>query len=65
MVSFNKEEGAYQIDYTAFNSTRAVETPLCSMAVLDEFLRQQRANSSELDYSRATAVTLRLCRACR
>ncbi|CAG0878661.1 unnamed protein product [Darwinula stevensoni] len=39
LVSFNKEVGAYAVDYSQFNSTYEVDTPLCSMKELDNFNR--------------------------
>ncbi|KAJ1528100.1 hypothetical protein ONE63_008016 [Megalurothrips usitatus] len=35
MVSFKKEQGEYEVDYSLFNKTREVDTPLCSSQALD------------------------------
>ncbi|KAE8738061.1 hypothetical protein FOCC_FOCC016469 [Frankliniella occidentalis] len=35
MVSFKKEQGEYEVDYSLFNKTREVDTPLCSAQALD------------------------------
>ncbi|XP_049800395.1 G protein-activated inward rectifier potassium channel 3-like isoform X1 [Schistocerca nitens] len=39
LVTFKKETGEYEVDYSLFNNTYEVETPLCSAKALDE-LRQ-------------------------
>ncbi|XP_017017541.1 G protein-activated inward rectifier potassium channel 4 isoform X2 [Drosophila kikkawai] len=36
VVSFRKETGEYEVDYTLFNNTYDVDTPLCSAKQLDE-----------------------------
>uniref|UniRef100_A0A336LU92 CSON004672 protein n=1 Tax=Culicoides sonorensis TaxID=179676 RepID=A0A336LU92_CULSO len=36
MISFKKETGEYEVDYTLFNNTYEVDTPLCSSRQLDE-----------------------------
>lgn len=36
MISFKKETGEYEVDYTLFNNTYEVDTPLCSARQLDE-----------------------------
>lgn len=36
MISFKKETGEYEVDYTMFNNTYEVDTPLCSARQLDE-----------------------------
>jgi potassium inwardly-rectifying channel subfamily J len=35
LVTFQKENGEYQIDYSRFHSTKAVETPQCSAKEMD------------------------------
>ncbi|CAO1387141.1 unnamed protein product [Diamesa hyperborea] len=35
-VSFKRETGEYEVDYTLFNNTYEVDTPLCSAKQLDE-----------------------------
>ncbi|KAK2715389.1 hypothetical protein QYM36_010116 [Artemia franciscana] len=39
MVSFRKDTAAHNIDYSLFDSTYEVDTPLCSARELDEFKR--------------------------
>ncbi|CAG9584738.1 unnamed protein product [Danaus chrysippus] len=48
MVSFRKETGEYEVDYTRFNNTYEVDTPLCSSKQLDE-LRATVSTSQKLD----------------
>ncbi|XP_014299125.1 ATP-sensitive inward rectifier potassium channel 12 [Microplitis demolitor] len=36
IITFRKESGEYEVDYTLFNNTYEVDTPLCSAAQLDE-----------------------------
>lgn len=36
IVTFRKETGEYEVNYTAFNNTYEVDTPLCSAKQLDE-----------------------------
>jgi potassium inwardly-rectifying channel subfamily J, other len=36
VVSFKRETGEYEVDYTLFNNTYEVDTPLCSTRQLDE-----------------------------
>ncbi|XP_050684427.1 G protein-activated inward rectifier potassium channel 3-like isoform X1 [Leptidea sinapis] len=48
MVSFRKETGEYEVDYTRFNNTYEVDTPLCSAKQLDE-LRATVSTSQKLD----------------
>ncbi|XP_023036542.1 G protein-activated inward rectifier potassium channel 3 isoform X2 [Drosophila willistoni] len=36
VVSFRKETGEYEVDYTLFNNTYDVDTPLCSAKQLDD-----------------------------
>ncbi|XP_023228631.1 G protein-activated inward rectifier potassium channel 3-like [Centruroides sculpturatus] len=39
VVSFRKETGEYLVDYSKFNSTQEVETPLCSAKMCYEYQR--------------------------
>ncbi|KAG1675710.1 G protein-activated inward rectifier potassium channel 4 [Nymphon striatum] len=39
MVSFKKDTGEYKINFGLFNSTYEVDTPLCSAAELDEYVK--------------------------
>lgn len=54
MVSYSKERQGYEVDYSRFNSTVQVDTPLCSGRELAEFyrlqdgLKQQNSNSGAL-----------------
>lgn len=36
VVTFRKDSGEYEVDYTLFNNTYEVDTPLCSSKQLDE-----------------------------
>lgn len=38
LVSFKKETGEHEVDYSLFNSTYEVDTPLCSAESLDHVL---------------------------
>ncbi|XP_028048021.1 uncharacterized protein LOC105835508 isoform X2 [Monomorium pharaonis] len=41
MVSYSKERQGYEVDYSLFNSTTQVDTPLCSGRELAEFYKAQ------------------------
>jgi len=41
MVSYSKERQGYEVDYSLFNSTTQVDTPLCSGREFAEFYRVQ------------------------
>jgi len=41
IIDFKRDTGAYSVDYSRFNSTYEVDTPLCSAAELDQFRRLQ------------------------
>ncbi|XP_011641037.1 G protein-activated inward rectifier potassium channel 3 isoform X1 [Pogonomyrmex barbatus] len=41
MVSYSKERQGYEVDYSLFNSTTQVDTPLCSGKDLAEFYKAQ------------------------
>ncbi|XP_037922076.1 G protein-activated inward rectifier potassium channel 3 isoform X3 [Hermetia illucens] len=43
VVSFRKETGEYEVDYTRFNNTYEVDTPLCSSRQLDELRAELHA----------------------
>jgi len=52
LVSFKKETGEYEVDYSLFNNTYEVDTPLCSAKALDELKniqqqQQQRHNDNQ------------------
>jgi len=42
LVSFKKETGEHEVDYSLFNDTYEVDTPLCSAAELDSLVRLNR-----------------------
>ncbi|XP_015037102.2 G protein-activated inward rectifier potassium channel 3 isoform X1 [Drosophila pseudoobscura] len=46
VVSFRKETGEYEVDYTLFNNTYDVDTPLCSAKQLDE-LKSEYSKSAK------------------
>lgn len=39
LVNFKKETGEYEVDYSLFNNTYEVETPLCSAYTLDQLIQ--------------------------
>lgn len=39
LITFKKETGEYEVDYSLFNNTYEVETPLCSAYMLDKLIR--------------------------
>ncbi|XP_037076664.1 inward rectifier potassium channel 4-like [Pollicipes pollicipes] len=41
IINFKKETGEYWVDYSKFNSTYEVDTPLCSAVELDQFRKIQ------------------------
>ncbi len=43
LVSFKKETGEHEVDYSQFNSTYEVDTPLCSAQSLDQLLSGQQS----------------------
>uniref|UniRef100_A0ABD2VZU0 Uncharacterized protein n=2 Tax=Trichogramma kaykai TaxID=54128 RepID=A0ABD2VZU0_9HYME len=43
IITFRKETGEYEVDYTLFNNTYEVDTPLCSAAELDHVRALHRA----------------------
>ena len=42
LVSFKKETGEYEVDYSLFNNTYEVDTPLCSAKALDDLKNIQQ-----------------------
>lgn len=44
VVSFRKETGEYEVDYTLFNNTYDVDTPLCSSKELDDLKEEYSKN---------------------
>ncbi|GFG32821.1 hypothetical protein Cfor_06324 [Coptotermes formosanus] len=52
LVAFKKETGEYEVDYSLFNNTYEVDTPLCSAKALDDLKnlqqqQQQRNNENQ------------------
>lgn len=43
IITFRKETGEYEVNYTLFNNTYEVDTPLCSAAELDHVRAMHRA----------------------
>lgn len=48
LVSYNKVKQGYQIDYSKFEETSQINTPLCSAKELDEFYKCQEENERNL-----------------
>ncbi|VEN39573.1 unnamed protein product, partial [Callosobruchus maculatus] len=46
VVSYNKDRQGYEVNYSKFDSTVPIDTPLCSGAELAEFYRFQRSPDS-------------------
>ncbi|EFX88146.1 hypothetical protein DAPPUDRAFT_311738 [Daphnia pulex] len=46
LVSFRKDTGQYAVDYSLFNNTYEVDTPLCSSRDLDEFKKLREENQT-------------------
>lgn len=44
LVTFRKDSGQYAVDYSLFNNTYEVDTPLCSSRDLDEFKKLREEN---------------------
>lgn len=42
LVTYNKERQGYEIDYSRFNKTDPVDTPLCSARELEHFYQLQQ-----------------------
>ncbi|XP_073842267.1 inwardly rectifying potassium channel 1 isoform X2 [Musca autumnalis] len=49
VVSFRKETGEYEVDYTLFNNTYDVDTPLCSSKDLDDQREYSKNHKAGLD----------------
>jgi potassium inwardly-rectifying channel subfamily J len=47
LVSFKKETGEYEVDYSLFNNTYEVDTPLCSAKALDDLKKIQQQQDSQ------------------
>lgn len=64
IITFRKETGEYEVNYTLFNNTYEVDTPLCSAADLDRIREIHRAktgkNLSFFIISKLYALFLRL-----
>ncbi|CAB0032254.1 unnamed protein product [Trichogramma brassicae] len=48
IITFRKETGEYEVDYTLFNNTYEVDTPLCSAAELDHVRALHRAKGGNI-----------------
>nr|XP_012152627.1 PREDICTED: inward rectifier potassium channel 2-like isoform X1 [Megachile rotundata]XP_012152629.1 PREDICTED: inward rectifier potassium channel 2-like isoform X1 [Megachile rotundata] len=48
IITFKKETGEYEVNYTLFNNTYEVDTPLCSAADLDKIRAMQRAKGERM-----------------
>ncbi|XP_076624178.1 G protein-activated inward rectifier potassium channel 2 isoform X3 [Colletes latitarsis] len=48
IITFKKETGEYEVNYTLFNNTYEVDTPLCSAADLDKIRAIQRAKGERM-----------------
>ncbi|XP_075146814.1 inwardly rectifying potassium channel 1 isoform X1 [Haematobia irritans] len=57
VVSFRKETGEYEVDYTLFNNTYDVDTPLCSSKELDD-LKEEYTKNHKSGLDRALSVGL-------
>ncbi|XP_034180532.1 inward rectifier potassium channel irk-1 isoform X2 [Osmia lignaria lignaria] len=51
IITFKKETGEYEVNYTLFNNTYEVDTPLCSAADLDKIRAIQRAKGERMSTS--------------
>ncbi|XP_078035972.1 uncharacterized protein LOC144469487 isoform X2 [Augochlora pura] len=51
IITFKKETGEYEVNYTLFNNTYEVDTPLCSAADLDKIRAMQRAKGERMSNS--------------
>ncbi|CAL7934930.1 unnamed protein product [Xylocopa violacea] len=51
IITFKKETGEYEVNYTLFNNTYEVDTPLCSAADLDKIRSMQRAKGERMSNS--------------
>ena len=51
IITFKKETGEYEVNYTLFNNTYEVDTPLCSAADLDKIRSMQRAKGERMSTS--------------
>uniref|UniRef100_A0A1A9X1Q8 Uncharacterized protein n=1 Tax=Glossina brevipalpis TaxID=37001 RepID=A0A1A9X1Q8_9MUSC len=57
VVSFRKDTGEYEVDYTLFNNTYDVDTPLCSAKELDD-LKLDFAKNNKTGFDRALSAGL-------
>ncbi|XP_063234501.1 ATP-sensitive inward rectifier potassium channel 12-like isoform X2 [Bacillus rossius redtenbacheri] len=53
LVTFRKDTGEYEVDYSLFNNTYEVDTPLCSAKTLDELRRLQSLHGDRADRAAA------------
>ena len=60
LVSFRKDTGQYAVDYSLFNNTYEVDTPLCSSRDLDEFKKLQEENLQGKNQLNSKSFTLHI-----
>ncbi|KAK2576338.1 hypothetical protein KPH14_005697 [Odynerus spinipes] len=48
IIAFRKETGEYEVNYSLFNNTYEVDTPLCSAADLDQIKAMHRAKGERM-----------------
>lgn len=48
LVAFKKETGEHEVDYSLFNNTYEVDTPLCSAQALDQLIGLQEQKPGQL-----------------
>ncbi|XP_069685255.1 ATP-sensitive inward rectifier potassium channel 12-like isoform X2 [Periplaneta americana] len=51
LVSFKKETGEYEVDYSLFNNTYEVDTPLCSAKSLDDLKNMQQHQQQQQQHN--------------
>ena len=49
LITFQKEDGTYKIDYSRFNSTIPFDTPLCSAKELKAFQEEEKMMNTQED----------------
>jgi potassium inwardly-rectifying channel subfamily J len=56
LITFQKEDGTYKIDYSRFNMTVPIDTPTCSAKDLEELKEQEQFIADALDDSTPSTV---------
>ncbi|KAL0893159.1 hypothetical protein ABMA27_014788 [Loxostege sticticalis] len=59
LVSYNRERQGYEVDYSKFDETTQVDTPLCSAKELDEFYGSQADRRSIAYLGSSSPIILR------